>query len=482
MIPAFSIHLNFLPEQARQDRIELSFDAGVLEGVVDQIDGCRKALAPRDDAEDFTECGMVFTQPVQHESYRKPQTVRRKPGKLNQRVPLFAGALRFTQYDRLQGACLSKSRLFFDLNANATTFNRYDGPEEGEEPILDVPFSYPLSPDGADEFSLDGKVNYIRQGAQDEFYSPTRWQQSLKRHFEMILETVRGEVANAASLAGCYWTCGPPNWSVKKVETYFEAFCDSPVDTVLSLRQALADYCPIIRESAFQNEVVFEGNSIALRFLIRRGVELVIYAKTNKRIRFEVRHDLKEVRKAKPMKADKLDPLIGKDGLFDSLRVEAAKIVNGTLTHARKAGLQPQASPITPDLLLLKIGAVTRNFSFAALIAGGLKSRGAVAPQDGNESFKNALRRLKDKGVLQWNGSLYVPTPEYATAVLLMRNQPPYSIPSQSPVPLPKFPKRSLTAAPVKEPSPPPATPKRRRRNRFDEAMDCISLKDRPRR
>ncbi|HWB06273.1 MAG TPA: hypothetical protein VG796_24835 [Verrucomicrobiales bacterium] len=175
-----------------------------------------------------------------------------------------------------------------------------------------------------------------------------------------------------------------------------------------------------------------QGNCPSLSIEVKAGVFLRIYAKTNRRVRFEVSYDLTKnaapLKRALPDGATTQSRTAGNDAqlvtLLLMLRPNAARIVNRALAHmSGKNSLAP--SHINETMLLLKIGRIVKNDAVAVPIAELLRTRGAIAPDGLPREMQNAIRRLKDEGILRFNAdtSVYEPAGDYAHAVRILRDR-----------------------------------------------------------
>src|SRR5690606_28503415 len=83
------------------------------------------------------------------------------------------------------------------------------------------------------------------------------------------------------------------------VETYWEFLADNPVSLVHDLAPYLnllgAEYSDR-RYPAGYRETRRDRNSPSVKVLLRPGVFLRLYAKTNRRVRFEITHDFRKER------------------------------------------------------------------------------------------------------------------------------------------------------------------------------------------
>ncbi len=93
-----------------------------------------------------------------------------------------------------------------------------------------------------------------------------------------------------------YEIIGDPTYNLKTVETYWERRSDDPIGKVFRIAQVLFARNYRATAGLHQPKVSISriGNAIAVDVPVGTGARAKIYAKTNKRIRFEITHDLTE--------------------------------------------------------------------------------------------------------------------------------------------------------------------------------------------
>jgi len=168
---------------------------------------------------------------------------------------------------------------------------------------------------GRNEFSLDGSDNWIPTGARMESFSGA-WGTRLQEYIGAIRSALTAEIERVCT---CINHSGNPvSWhpssnsewhvsdtSLQQIETYWEFQHDDPLQLVNSLEAELRAYCSsevVVRnypgrlrqssDAALVSEQ--ERNCRVLDAEVAPGIRLVIYAKTNQRVRFEIRHTLRE--------------------------------------------------------------------------------------------------------------------------------------------------------------------------------------------
>ena len=470
MIPTFSFQSSIEAVEGRQDRIQFILPLGELWGSTDAIDDFRSWLSATDAMLEgrTSETRCIFNRPNQRNTKRFPQTIRRRPHVINGEtlpVPIFAGELRYSQYYRRERERITHTALTLVVNCNPTRFARFimPNPQFGSDT---VPLGI-AAPECDDEFALDGKDNWILQGEQDAACSAREWPKHVLRYLESIETLVLAEIAWASYETNTeFHRTGEAMvervpLKLATVETYWEFEHETPLALVSTLHDLLQDFSMQTTARQFPSRQAIaaeghEGNALFATLKIRAGVTLKLYAKTNRRIRLEVEHDLQTNRR---ILADshRLQDLPQLAQCLSILTDNAAAILNRAFSHIRRR-VAVGFGAINEAHLLLRIGKLACNESIALVIVELLRSRGAVAPDNRAAPLRLSLIDLSRHGVLSFNRAtgLYEPTELYRSAVRRLQNR-------QDPVtPAPRRrpnPPSSNAAAPT---TPPLPTPRRR--------------------
>lgn len=153
---------------------------------------------------------------------------------------------------------------------------------------------------------------------------------------------------------------------------------------------------------------------------IGAGEQLAVYAKTNQRIRFEVRQDFTK-------NADCLGgghtaaDIAGISELLALARRHCARRVDACFAFLRKQKQFPKNSA-SPSMLLADISTALRNSGDLHTVLSILLSLGKL---EQCSALKSEIRALKNAGIVRWEGlpqrGNYQITPHYAKALAKMR-------------------------------------------------------------
>ena len=133
-------------------------------------------------------------------------------------------------------------------------------------------------------------------------------------------------------------------------------------------------------------------------------MKLRVYAKTNKRIRFEVIHDLRHARfratdatRSNARLRHTAPTLPSVCAMLDRLRADAADIVNRVIRHMRSQASLPATVKTAVDLLFDIVKALG-NAENARMLVSILLYKGSVTSQP---QFQSALQKLRQAGIMR---------------------------------------------------------------------------------
>jgi alkylated DNA nucleotide flippase Atl1 len=399
----------------KQDKIDLRIAHNIYTGTVEDIDAFRNHLGGPPAAvnqEDFGSAySRIFNRPEIATGLRKPLEIRkgRNPSLPN---PLFTGNYRFTSYGHLseEGQTATTLQLFL----NPTRFLRYQNSSNYVPPrqmfdSRDETLFYPANRRIGGETALDDSDNWIPDTPQFErLHHPAFWNRVLRSYVEGTLRIINADIERARTNEHVQLHARASGklkpLSLRSVETYFEFRSSNPLRTVLDLESLLLSYNELgLTTADYPVSGQWESNSRALRLKIRTGVTLSVYAKTNRRVRFEVTHDLAKARYRLP----DLKPLqrlpqtfSNTNALYDMLEIlreDSARVVNDVLAHCRDRKSIPATNKTSIDLLF-DIASTVGSRDNARQITDILCLKGSVSSLP---DYRVALAKLKRAGILK---------------------------------------------------------------------------------
>ena len=248
------------------------------------------------------------------------------------------------------------------------------------------------------EFPLRPADNYISHGRVIRRYQGQAWQTFVRQCFEQIdrgLHLLLERAANDVSIPiqrSCFY-------SLKSVETYWEfrhpdpiAFMTalSPIFRSLGKSGRLIDYRIENSGEAFPRDGL-EYNSPCLTIDLRADASLKIYAKTNRRVRFEI--TTKHARD--PHTATHLYDIV--ELIFNYSR-NAAALMPQIMSNLF-ATISPIVDQMPPHSLLTAIVSATEDEAEQQTLASSLILTGMYEKVP-NQAINAAIDRLKQRGVI----------------------------------------------------------------------------------
>ncbi len=355
-------------------------------------------------------------------------------------APLCAGILNLVEHGTRASRFVTA---VYWANLNPTRFVRYQDPN-----IMRSDFADMLTPDlfgtrdggDGDEFALDGGDNWIPERPAAIWRHFTgNWSDRLTDYLNAVETAMRGEMdrrRQRSSLDGTGTLSFTPSqepWTLRRVETYWEFANDTGPELLEIIDRAMRSFCalPYVRQS-------FEGNELQPRHTRERntpneisitgtaapGVRVVAYAKTNRRIRFEVRHDKANLRHNSQAERSmrRVNGVSGMVRALQRINEDAADVLNVFLNHLERTlteAVVPWQYP--PTAFLFKVAQRCQNSAVAQVIVNLLVSERAVSRTDDLTPSIDALRRA---GVLERvtnrqgrQSETFIPTPPYRDAV-----------------------------------------------------------------
>lgn len=220
-----------------------------------------------------------------------------------------------------------------------------------------------------------------------------------------------------------------PSYTLHGIELYWEFDQDDAISYLVGLRQSLLATSRDIMEDTYPIEnpsFRIEGQSPSYKIKLTKYSSLKVYAKTNRRVRFEVsfRDDgINIATKVGPSNGRRThQSLAGISALLPLLATKAARHVN-LLLQSITAEPTPSSNHTSLQLVL----AITREAGHpyvAETIISALVALGRVALFK-NDPLRDAVHRLKERGILQTDppGSpTYVVTSQYKQPLQRLRS------------------------------------------------------------
>jgi hypothetical protein len=416
-LPAFSFNVEVTPKEGRQDKMELILPFGQLNGSQGNIDAMRQALGcpsiddrKRLSASDLQGTRWIFNCPQQSRTARVPLTIRQRAcimrGGSTLLPPLFSGGVSFSNYYRGDAGKETSAKLRLSLYLNPTRFARYQRPKfrlDGSA-MIETPrliFKHRLLPVSfRGEFPLHDCDNWIPDGQRyAHFFHAALWPRFVRNYLDGTIDVIKTEMDRASLSNDVDWSEERvPRFNLRSVETYWEFATPDPLKTVSDCERLLSAFTENpIRKRAFKTiaggDVIHNCRSFTVKH--HTGVDLVIYAKTNRRVRVEVRHRLNEsaIVIGRSYQAGSVQQLCR---WLRMIQEEAAKIVNEAFEFMRGRNTFLPNSVSVGQFLFDMVGAVGTWEGAGTLLSMLLQNKRIVT----DAHLKSHVHALRDAGII----------------------------------------------------------------------------------
>lgn len=446
-LPSFSFDIQVTPKSGKQDKMEIHLPWGNLVGSQRDIDDVRQALGSPSAAErrrfslsTLEDRGWIFNRPEQTATTRKKLTIRKRACKLSNgdilEIPLFGGNLSFSNYYRGNPNRETSSRLRLKIRLNPTRFARSQRPRFGldgntmiePQQLLFRQRDLPAGFRG--EFALDEADNWIPNSYRySHFCNSSVWPTLVRNYISGTLRCITEEMERACSSQGVDWAVEQNQlFSLHYVETYWEFSAPDPLKVVALCEVLLRRYTENLTRKRFfktlvEGEIIHNSRSISV--MVRTGVQLVIYSKTNLRVRIEVRHHLRDC-------SDVIGGSVyvrSMGGLckkIQAVRNDAANVVNDAFKFMQSRSTFPKYSATVGQFLFDMVQAVG-HWSSAGTLLSMLLENGKIVIDSTIKPHVHALRKAEIIQPQNRNRKrLYIITDRYARALeeLSLSNKP----------------------------------------------------------
>jgi hypothetical protein len=314
--------------------------------------------------------------------------------------PLFSGQLNI----RKIGACTYSIKL--QLFINPTRFCAYQNIGlrnrlgEGRFGTL---YTRRIQTDHNGEYTFDGKDNVALTDAS-QLHLSSNYQHCLQLYINGIIDYINEELEECA-VRGFTLRDFKEYYSLRIIENYWEFSCENPVAEVKRLETAFRAITNENLINFYRDErIETDGLSIALRCESLTGERIKIYAKTNRRIRIEVEHKLKNNAGLTPHRrytCFSYDRLIYLIQHSEQLATESAsEVINALYSYANAPRIL-RSRPIDFVTMLYR---VVNDIELAKEILQTLVAAGGISRTNAQKYPKKIINDLKREGLIVYQG------------------------------------------------------------------------------
>ena len=420
-------------ENAQIDRIHMDIGSWALFGGRDQICSALSQLHHTEVNSPEGECVQLFNQQV-FQGVRDIQHLRfnSNPNRdsLNNSAPLLSGKGDFAswRYSPSSRRPDERARILFKTQLNLTRFlqaQRLKRITRLDRPRLASNYVLAISPEEnwyVDEIPLRPATNIIIGSNKKYAFALKRPRaEQLRDYLDLVQDTLDNAMQDA--FEGSEATAEHiPHFTIKEIEFYWEFDSNDPIDFVYDLQDVILVNGDTIGVDLYETthpslEVTNQSPCLTIR--LTQNIAVKVYAKTTRRVRFEVKlKDAGISTRAGGRAHDSVDGIVN---MLPALADEAATRLSPVL-QSIAAGPAPTGSFTAVELMHRIVRAADDPHAAETIIAF-LVSFGRVAPY-GNDPLLRAIRNLADNGILRTHrprSRIYVITDEYRDALASLR-------------------------------------------------------------
>jgi len=291
-------------------------------------------------------------------------------------------------------------------------------------------------PPGRGEFSLDGKDNWLPTGIFFETWAnPHRWQRHLRSYVMGVAAEFHNQLEHAIDITRGTRLHHVESFTLRKVETYWEFAATEPTELVRSLIPHLSSYSAgqtTISTFPVPSQMV-NVNSLSFSLTLTAKLSLRVYAKTNRRVRFEIiQEDLNHRELLGLPLGRRGEPRQPRPGSFNDilrclyvLRERASNALNAVLEFLERH-TQVVESQISAFSFLMSIAAALQDRALAHTIVSLLVFHGRIVPRAGGAEIRDACAQLVQAGIISYYPArqVYDVTSRYQYALQMLRAYP----------------------------------------------------------
>jgi hypothetical protein len=418
----------FTAEEARFDAMDVSIALGSINGTDEEVRRFVDAV-PRTVLIGSEETGDILNRPSNPRNYSKFYwNVTKRPSRGAKR-PLLAGRLELVRDAGnlvvTPGEAIQfRWNLNCQLKLNPTRWLRHQPLEERGVSLDVLPntvrlFETELEPSDDGENDLEQRADNVLLGAPQRYERITQDNHftQLASYLQAVANLFRLQLLRPATSVTNLSLNGPVTIKINKLEVYWELAHVSPVETVQGMeprlrsmaQRTVTGFRTIPRRAVplhnLSNDLLFGriNSSASTTVHVENGISVKVYAKTNRRIRFEVAFDTRKSRQrtGRMMFTDISSTIEFMRNSATTGLVVFQMFVEGLLANTEDDGAyDPLVRQLEPHELFFDIVRVIEDREMARWVVSSLVLYGSVS-SEGRPDRRSAIRRLMYHNILR---------------------------------------------------------------------------------
>lgn len=411
LIPDYSDSVQPNAQSGRHDKILVDVEGWIGSGTDEAFRDFRSNLAGLfgDDSGEYS----LFNSPG-NKLHPTSWRIRKRTSPTSPRVPLFSGKLTAASISTDQG---HRWRFTAQLALNPTRWLNQQSVGIVRRPVsvwINEPSQLFHNREVSNMYEVPlVRGNNVHIGSQRllSLARPTAWMENVRRYLNSVIGLISGTLQQAAEeTTGFAVIDRQILFKIKEIETYWEYWSERPLEEMsrlISPIQGLAassstawtELSPEACNALLQDgsiEIGVDDNSPRIAMRVGPGSDLKIYAKTNKRLRFEVAYDCRKARHHfEPRTKLTIDQVIER---LHHARVIGAQSLSEILEYARLQNPSPERREIHE--LFSEIFRTVSKPEMASLIISILVSTGRIVTGHRFNISVGDIRRLHRRGIV----------------------------------------------------------------------------------
>ncbi len=274
------------------------------------------------------------------------------------------------------------------------------------------------------EATLDGSDNCLLSSLARSHGSLRFYRENFVRYIESITDYLERDISDFQSpefqLAG-----SKMSYSLQSIEVYWEFSSDAPTLYLKSLELPFKAISHELKTKDYKNngvgsfEIGQDGLTPTYKHYVSKSEAIKIYAKTNKRIRFEYEYKFNKTSYAKKKYGPSPNSIEELISLIEKLSNDSAHQINALIEKLKKYTTEADVKKISAINFIRNIYKYSENVTYAEMILIAIVGNSGVSTGTHLKYLTPSLNNLVKRGVLykqEGGKSRYIPSPAYKEA------------------------------------------------------------------